>query len=114
MLAQLNETLEARVDAGVAERKLLADIVESTDAFVQVFDLEYRFIAINRAGAREFEQHSSAARPKVGDSMPELLENYRDNLAMAKSRLGARTRRRGVHRDRAVWTRRNATRATTK
>ena len=55
VLAQLNSTLEARVDAAVAERKILADIVESTDAFVQVLDLEFRFIAINRASAREFE-----------------------------------------------------------
>ena len=84
MLAQLNATLEARVDAGVAERKLLADIVDSTDAFVQVLDLEYRFIAINRAGAREFER-IFGARPKVGDSLPELLKNHRENLAIAKS-----------------------------
>ncbi len=84
VLAQLNATLEARVDAGVAERKLLADIVESTDAFVQVLDLEYRFIAINRAGAREFER-IFGARPKVGDSLPELLKNHRENLAIAKS-----------------------------
>ena len=84
VLAQLNATLEARVDAGVAERKLLADIVESTDAFVQVLDLEYRFIAINRAGAREFER-IFGARPKVGDSLPDLLKNHRENLAIAKS-----------------------------
>ena len=66
-LAQLNATLEARVDAAVAEQKLLADIVESTDAFVQVLDLEFRFIAINRASAREFES-IFGVRPKIGDS----------------------------------------------
>ena len=84
VLAQLNATLEARVDAAVAERKLLADIVESTDAFVQVLDLEFRFIAINRASAREFE-NVIGLRPKVGDSILELLKDQPENLAIAKS-----------------------------
>ena len=84
VLAKLNATLEARVDAAVAERKLLADIVESTDAFVQVLDHEFRFIAINRASAREFES-VFRVRPKVGDSLLELLKNHRENLAIAKS-----------------------------
>ena len=84
VLAQLNATLEARVDAAVAERKLLADIVESTDAFVQVLDLEFRFIAINRASAREFE-NVIGVRPKVGDSILELLKDQPENLAIAKS-----------------------------
>ena len=50
-LADLNETLEARVTASLAEHKVLADIVESTDALVQVVDLERRILAVNRASA---------------------------------------------------------------
>src|SRR4051794_9552865 len=50
-LRDLNETLERRVTDALAERKLLADIVDSTDAFVQVADLHYRLLAINRAAA---------------------------------------------------------------
>ena len=36
---QANETLERRVSEALAERKLLADIVETTNAFVQISDL---------------------------------------------------------------------------
>ena len=35
-LRDLNDTLERRVNEAIAQRKLLADIVEGTDAFVQV------------------------------------------------------------------------------
>jgi len=71
-LGELNETLERRVTEAVAERKLLADIVEGTDAFVQVVDLEYRWLAINRAASDEFER-IFGIRPTVGDSMMEML-----------------------------------------
>jgi PAS domain-containing protein len=40
-LRELNEQLERRVGEALAERKLLADIVESTDAFIQVADLDF-------------------------------------------------------------------------
>lgn len=71
-LRELNETLEARVEAALAERKVLADIVENTDAFVQVVDLDYRWLAVNRAAATEFEK-IFGVRPKVGDSMLDVL-----------------------------------------
>ena len=71
-LRELNETLERRVNEALAERKLLADIVEGTNAFVQVADLEYRWLAINRAAADEFER-IFGVRPRVGDNMLELL-----------------------------------------
>jgi signal transduction histidine kinase/ActR/RegA family two-component response regulator len=73
-LADLNETLEARVDAAIAEHKVLADIVESTDALVLVLDLDYRVLAVNRASASEFER-SHGVRPRVGDSILELLKD---------------------------------------
>jgi FixJ family two-component response regulator len=73
-LADLNATLGARVDAAVAQHKLLADIVESTDALVQVVDPDFRLIAINRASANEFER-GYGVRPKVGDSILDLLRD---------------------------------------
>ena len=79
-LRELNETLERRVADALAERKLLADIVEGTDAFVQVADLEYRWLAVNRAAADEFER-IYGIRPKVGDSMLELLADRPDHQA---------------------------------
>jgi PAS domain S-box-containing protein len=77
-LRDSNETLERRVAEALAERKLLADIVEGTNAFVQVVDLEYRWLAINRAAADEFER-IFGVRPKVGDSMLDLLAALPDH-----------------------------------
>ena len=72
-LKELNETLERRVSEALAEKKLFADIVEGTDAFVQVVDLDFRWLAINRASADEFER-IFGARPRIGDCMLDLLE----------------------------------------
>ena len=71
-LRQLNATLEARVAQALAERKLLADIVEGTDIFVQVADRNFHWLAINKASAREF-QHIFGVLPRVGDNMLDLL-----------------------------------------
>jgi PAS domain S-box-containing protein len=79
-LRDLNETLERRVADALAERKLLADIVEGTDAFVQVVDLEYRWLAVNHAAADEFER-IFGVRPKVGDCMLDLLADRPDQQA---------------------------------
>jgi signal transduction histidine kinase/ActR/RegA family two-component response regulator len=82
-LQQLNATLEQRISEALAERKLLADLVEGTDAIVQVVDKNFRLLAINKAAADEIEG-LIGKRPKVGDSKldmlsdrPELLENTR-------------------------------------
>ncbi|QIO37331.1 PAS domain-containing protein [Bradyrhizobium sp. 1(2017)] len=87
-LQRLNETLEARVVAAIAERNVFADIVEGTDAFVQVVDPNFRWLAINGASAREFHRIYGIL-PKVGENMLELLEDQPE------------------HRDavRAVWAR---------
>jgi hypothetical protein len=71
-LNELNRTLEARVAAALAERKILADIVEGTNAFVHVIDKDFRWIAINSAAAREFARVFGVT-PKVGDNMLGLL-----------------------------------------
>ena len=69
------EVLETRIVQALAERKLLADIVEGTDAFVQVADLDFRWLAINRASADEFER-IFGVRPSVGQSMLDILNDY--------------------------------------
>ena len=72
-LQELNETLEARVAAALAERKVLADIVEGTNAFVQVVDLDFRWIAVNGAATREFKRLFGVA-PKVGARVIDVLD----------------------------------------
>jgi len=84
ILAELNATLEARVDAAITEHKVLADIVESTDAFVLVVDPNFRFMAINRASVNEFER-VFGIRPKVGDSMLDLLKHMPEQQAIVKA-----------------------------
>jgi len=86
-LRELNETLECRVKEAVAERNLLADIVEGTKAFVQVADLEYRWLAINRAAVDEFER-IFGVRPRVGDNMLELLASQPHHQAAVKALWG--------------------------
>jgi PAS domain S-box-containing protein len=83
-LRELNEQLENRVAQALAERKILADIVEVTDALVQVLDLDYRFLAVNRACANEFER-VFGMRPKVGDSLLELLQDRPQQQAAVKA-----------------------------
>jgi len=77
-LRELNETLERRVTEALAERKILADIVEGTNAFVQVADLDYRWLAINHAAADEFER-IFGVRPRVGASILDLLAGQPDH-----------------------------------
>jgi PAS domain S-box-containing protein len=79
-LRELNERLEQRVAEALAEKKIFADIVEATDAFVQVADLGFRFLAVNKASADEFER-IYGVRPKVGDSMLELLDDQPEHRA---------------------------------
>lgn len=76
-LKNLNATLERRVTEVLAERRILADIVEGTDAFVQVVDPDFRWLAINKAAVAEFES-IFGVRPAVGDSMLELLRHLPD------------------------------------
>ena len=71
-LREANEKLGQRFAEALAEKRVLADIVEGTDAFVQVADLNYRWLAINRSSANEFER-IFGVRPQVGQSMLEVL-----------------------------------------
>jgi PAS domain S-box-containing protein len=79
-LRELNETLERRVTEAIAERNILADIVERTNAFVQVVDLDYRWMAVNRAAADEFER-IFGIRPRVGLRVFDVLADQPDHQA---------------------------------
>nr|WP_283938078.1 PAS domain-containing protein [Sphingomonas caseinilyticus] len=83
-LQQLNATLEQRISEALAERKLLAELVEGTDAIVQVVDKNFRILAINKAAADETER-LTGKRPKVGDDKLALLADHPDLLRNAKT-----------------------------
>jgi PAS domain S-box-containing protein len=83
-LRRLNETLEERVATTLAERQLLADIVEDTDALVQALDRDFRIVAVNRAWALEFERvHGKTA--EIGDNLLELLADFPQEQANARA-----------------------------
>jgi signal transduction histidine kinase/DNA-binding response OmpR family regulator len=71
-LREANETLERRVSEALAERRLMALLIETTDTFVQVLDRDFKLLAINKANADEYER-IYGFRPGVGDSLPDLL-----------------------------------------
>lgn len=71
-LREANEKLGKRFAEELAEKRILADIVEGTDAFVQVADLNYRWLAINGAARKEFER-IFGVRPQVGQSMLDVI-----------------------------------------
>ncbi len=71
-LRRLNRTLELRVERAVAERRLWADLIEGADAYVQVTDLEGRWLAINTAAADEFDR-IFGQRPVIGEKLLDML-----------------------------------------
>lgn len=83
-LRSWNQVLERQVVDMKAEQKLFADVVEGTDAFVQVVDLNFRWLAINRASADEFERIYNI-RPKVGESMLDVLAGKPDHLEAVRA-----------------------------
>jgi PAS domain S-box-containing protein len=82
-LRELNESLEQRVAEALAERKVLVDIVESTDALIQVLDLNFCILAINRATANAFER-IFGVRPRVGDNLLSLLDDRPEHRQVVK------------------------------
>lgn len=71
-LQSLNEDLERRVAEALAGRRMWAEVIEATDAFIQVVDTDLRFLAINRAAVAEHE-HRAGVAPKVGDHLIDVL-----------------------------------------
>jgi len=68
-----SETFRRRVAELLAERPVAGEVGEATpEALVQVADLDYRWLALNRAAAEEFER-IFGVRPTVGESMRDLL-----------------------------------------
>jgi PAS domain S-box-containing protein len=76
VMADLNVALEARVKERTAERNLLARIIEETDNFVFVVDTDYRWLAMNQAGIKEFERIFGRT-PRVGDRIHDTLASQR-------------------------------------
>jgi signal transduction histidine kinase/CheY-like chemotaxis protein len=94
-LRDANETLERRFAEALAGRRLLADLVDGTDTFVQILDSDYRFLALNRANADEYER-IYGVRPKVGMTLHELFaavppEQYKAELAIWSRALAGET-----------------------
>jgi len=72
-LRDLNATLERRVAEALAERRILADVIDGTDIFVQVADRDFNWLAINASAAEEFSRIFGVSRPRAGDNMLEAL-----------------------------------------
>ncbi len=76
----LNATLERRIEEALAERRVLADLVEGTESLVQVMAPDYRWLAVNRTACDEFER-IFGVRPRPGDSLLEALADEPERLA---------------------------------
>ncbi len=84
-LRQLNATLEQRVEDAVAQRKRWGELLDSVTALVAAVGSDYRYLALNKAYADRFEKRIGV-RPRVGDSLLELLKSSREQLALSGSR----------------------------
>ncbi|WP_425452518.1 PAS domain-containing protein [Methylobacterium radiodurans] len=84
-LRELNDTLERRVAEAIAERNMLAKLVEMTDVMIMAIDLEYNILAINAANADAFER-IYAVRPKAGDNLLELLADQPEHQTQVRNR----------------------------
>jgi PAS domain-containing protein len=73
-LRELNEMLEQRLADVLEERKVYADIIESSNSAVTALDRDYRILAINRSNMDAFEQ-VFGNRPKPGDDFLSLFED---------------------------------------
>jgi signal transduction histidine kinase/response regulator RpfG family c-di-GMP phosphodiesterase len=73
-LREANEKLGQRFAEALKEKQVLADVVEGTDAFVQVADHDFRWLAVNGAARAEFER-IYGVRPQIGASMLDALRN---------------------------------------
>ncbi|WP_236236112.1 PAS domain-containing protein [Pseudomonas faucium] len=73
-LQQLNEELEQRVSAALAERRLFAELVEHSVVNVHVIDNGMRWLAVNRQAKQDFHTLYGHT-PEVGEYMPSLMDN---------------------------------------
>ncbi|WP_377810290.1 PAS domain-containing protein [Azospirillum sp. A29] len=84
-LRELNQALEHRIAEALTGRKVLADVVDGTDIFVQVADVDYNWLAINRAASAEFARIFGVRKPRVGDNMLALLERQPEHQAAVRA-----------------------------
>lgn len=83
-LNRSKETLEARIASALAERRLLADLVEGANAGVIVADKAYRLIAINGAATAQFKS-MYGRQPQIGVSLLDLLDARPDDLSKVRT-----------------------------
>ena len=83
-LQEANHTLERRVSEAIAERQVLADIVEATDTIVQMLDMQGRWMAFNRA-AREALGRVYGVEPRIGSSLFDALAHVPEQQAAVKA-----------------------------
>ncbi|MGX7895544.1 PAS domain-containing protein [Tsuneonella sp. HG222] len=83
-LRDLNRNLERRVAAALEEKRLLAELVQTTNAFVQASDLEGNWLAINASATAEFERVFGVV-PEVGSNMFEVLADQPESQAQVRA-----------------------------
>jgi PAS domain S-box-containing protein len=83
-LSELNATLAARVAEQVAERNVLATLLETTDVMVMACDHDFNVLAVNKANVDEFER-IYGTRPKVGDGILDLLTDQPEHQAQVRA-----------------------------
>lgn len=83
-LRLLNETLEQRVAEVLAERKLLTDILETTNAMIVVVGMDYRILAVNRAAIDAVER-IYGVHMRVGDNLLDLFSHMPEHMAQVKA-----------------------------
>ncbi|WDJ87243.1 PAS domain-containing protein [Xanthomonas campestris] len=86
-LRDLNETLEQRVVEALAERRLFADFVDSTDAAVLACDLDFTILALNTASA-EALRLAYGVSAHVGDNLLGLLDGLPEHRAQVARHWG--------------------------
>ncbi|GAA3255127.1 PAS domain-containing protein [Sphingomonas yabuuchiae] len=82
-LRDVNAVLERRVMEALAERKLFADIIDSTGTLVQVLGFDHRYLAINRAAAEDFER-IFGTRPQIGHHKAEAMADRPEILTVMR------------------------------
>ena len=81
-LRQLNETLERRVRDANEARRVLVGVVDGADALIFIMGFDYRWIAINGSGMREFERVFGVC-PQIGENIKDNLHAQPENLQAA-------------------------------
>ena len=84
-LREMNRTLERRIEEALLQRKLWAEVFETTDALVGALGTDFRLLAANRAWLDGFEA-AFGVRPRVGDDILDLLSDapeHRDEVRAA-------------------------------